>query len=162
MELRSLTDERELRRYIDALWLPYQRELADIIDDFDLAEGVDFVDAEVDFRLEQLENGTQELVVAEDDGDGVGFVVTNVDEASDVFEQPNRLVVGDLYVDPDYRGASLARDLMAHAAARAEREGCLEVALYVDVANERAIVFFEKLGFETARKRMRVETDELA
>jgi len=162
MELRSLTDERELRRHIDALWLPYQRELADIIDDFDLAEGVDFVDAEVDFRLEQLENGTQELVVAEDDGDWVGFVVTDVDEASDVFEQPNRLVVGDRYVDPDYRGGGLARGLMAHAAARADREECSEVALYVDVPNERAIAFYEKLGFETARKRTRVETDELA
>jgi ribosomal protein S18 acetylase RimI-like enzyme len=70
-------------------------------------------------------------------------------------------VVGDIYVRESSRGSGLARDLMARAERRAAETDCSELVLDVDVDNERALAFYEKMGFETLRRRMRVAVDEL-
>ncbi|MDG5758064.1 hypothetical protein QA600_01775 [Natronococcus sp. A-GB1] len=52
MELRRLRpDEAAVRRYVEALWLPYHRELESIVDGHALADDVDLVAAEVAHRL---------------------------------------------------------------------------------------------------------------
>ena len=50
---------------------------------------------------------------------------------------------------------------MARAKRRAAETDCSELVLDVDVDNERALAFYEKMGFETLRRRMRVAVDEL-
>lgn len=90
-----------------------------------------------------------------------GYVTTDIDECPTVFDYPDRLVVGDIYVKEPYRGTGLARTLVERAAWRAREDGCPEVRLDVDVDNERARAFYEKLGFEPLREQLVVDADEL-
>ena len=172
--LRLPADEAAARRFSEELWLPYHRDLEATVADHALVgdDEEEIVDAEVEFRLGRLEEESYRLWVAVDDaaeevdltaGDGelVGFVATRVDEAPSVFDRPDRLVVGDIYVRESSRGSGLARDLMARAKRRAAETDCSELVLDVDVDNERALAFYEKMGFETLRRRMRVAVDEL-
>ncbi|WP_049920843.1 GNAT family N-acetyltransferase [Halopiger djelfimassiliensis] len=180
MQIRPLpADESAVRRYVEQLWLPYHRDLETTIESHGLADegDIDLVAAEVAFRLGRLEDDDYRLWIAvdtdasrgstaesgplENDGDLAGFVGTEIDDAPSVFDRPDRLVVGDLYVREPYRGSGLARDLIGRAAKRAGKAGCPELVLDVDVDNDRAIAFYEKLGFETYRRRMTVDVDEL-
>ena len=173
MELHPLpADEDAVRRYVEALWLPFHRDLEATVDSHSIADDVDVVAEEVEFRLERLESDTARTWVAVEDADGdvdlaagdgdlVGFVTTDVDEAPTVFDGPDRLVVGDIYVSESQRGTGVAGDLVGRAAERARSAGCGELTLDVDVDNERAIAFYEKLGFETRRREMTVAADEL-
>ena len=175
--LRLPADEAAARRFSEELWLPYHRDLEATVADHALVgdDEEEIVDAEVEFRLGRLEEESYRLWVAVDgveasddavdltagDGELVGFVATSVDEAPSVFDRPDRLVVGDIYVRESSRGSGLARDLMARAKRRAAETDCSELVLDVDVDNERALAFYEKMGFETLRRRMRVAVDEL-
>ena len=88
------------------------------------------------------------------DRDLVAFVSTGVDACPVVFDRPDRLIVGDLYVSAAYRGTGLADRLMERAAVDARERDCEELRLDVDVDNERALGFYEKLGFEPYRERL--------
>ncbi|WP_132059824.1 GNAT family N-acetyltransferase [Halorussus amylolyticus] len=174
--LRLPAEEAAVGRYVEALRVPYQRELQAIIDGFALADDTDVVSAEMDFQMERLGTESYRIVVAFDpaddgkserdiavaDGNFVGFIATDIDEAPDVFDRPDRLLVCDFYVRGSYRGEGLAGELMERAVERAREEGCSELALDVDVDNERALSFYKKVGFETTRNRMTVETSSLS
>ncbi|WP_257301060.1 GNAT family N-acetyltransferase [Haloarchaeobius sp. FL176] len=166
MEIRRLpADEAVVRRYIEDLWLPYNRELEGIVDSFSLAEDVDIVAKELEHRLSRHEtenyqawvavNGSQdEGDLATTSGDFVGFVTTDIDESPTVFDRPDRLVICDIYIKKPYRSTGLSRELVERAKRRACESGCSELKLEVDVENERALVFYEKLGFEPSRHTM--------
>lgn len=179
MQIRSLpADPDAVRRYTEELWLPYHRDLESVVARHSLASGdVDVVAEETDFRLDLLESDTHEIWVAVDSADErqatddvdfadldatfAGYVTTDVDSSPVVFDNPARLVVGDIYVKAPYRGTGLARDLMSVAAERARTEDVPELRLDVDVDNERARAFYEKLGFETYRHQLIVDADDL-
>jgi ribosomal protein S18 acetylase RimI-like enzyme len=178
MEIRLLpADEAAVRRYVEELWLPYHRELEATVDAHQLADGIDLVAEEVEFRLDRLEaEGYRAWVavdedpagvthdggdIADDKGELAGFVTTEIDEPPTVFDRSNRLFIGDIYVRESYRGDGLARDLVDRAAERARMMDCSELALDVDVDNERAIAFYEKLGFESYRRQLTVPVDEM-
>jgi len=138
----------------------------------DGAAGVDPVAEEVAFRLDRLESEDYRAWIAVDGGrtdgpiaavgaDLAGFVTTGVESSPTVFDTPDRLVVGDLYAREPYRGTGLAADLLDRAARRARTAGCAELALDVDVGNDRALAFYEKCGFETVRRRMSVPVEAL-
>jgi ribosomal protein S18 acetylase RimI-like enzyme len=163
--VRLPDDEAAIRRFVETLWLPYSREREARIDGFALAEGVDLVAEELEHRLGRHEaegyrawvavDGTHDShELADSDAEFVGFVTTDVDESPSVFDRPDRLVVGDIYVLERLRGTGLARELLARASRRARESGCAELRLEVDVDNDRALSFYEKSGFETVRYTM--------
>jgi ribosomal protein S18 acetylase RimI-like enzyme len=165
--VRLPDDEAALRRFIETLWLSYSREREADIDGFALADDVDLVAEELDHRLSRHEtesyrawiaiDGTHdETPLADTDAEFIGFVTTDIDESPTVFDRPDRLVIGDIYVVDHYRGTGLARELVDRARARARESGCAEMRLEVDVGNDRALAFYEKLGFETTRYTMGV------
>ncbi|MFO8114479.1 MAG: GNAT family N-acetyltransferase [Halorubrum sp.] len=174
MELRRLpTDDDALRRYAAELWLPYHRELADRVDAHALADWPDerFVERNVAFtrnRLEQEGNRGWVAVRASAGAEAdpatapvthpalelTGLLLTSVDECPDPFDRPDRLVVGEIYVEEPYRGTGLADRLMERAAADARERDCGELRLDVDVDNERAMGFYEKQGFEPYREQL--------
>lgn len=157
-------EEAAVRRCTEELWLPYHRELESKVDAHALADDVDLVAEEVVFRLDRLgQEGNRTWIAvdepAEDDlatadGDLAGFVTTEVDESPVVFARPDRLIVGDIYVGEHYRGTGLARELMDRAVADAREAGCGQLALDVNVDNDRAVAFYDALGSETYRRRM--------
>ena len=174
MHLQRLSpEEAAVRRYVEHLWLPYHRDLEAAVRSHELADDFDLVAEELPFRIERLDGDDYELWVAVDDvddrdvdlasgdGDLAGFVSSEVDEAPSVFDRPDRLVVCDIYVREPYRATGLARDLVDRVVERAEAAGITELALDVDVDNDRALAFYEKLGFESLRHRMTVPVAEL-
>jgi ribosomal protein S18 acetylase RimI-like enzyme len=98
--------------------------------------------------------------VPDADRELVAFVSTRVDECPEVFDRPDRLVVGDIYVREPHRGTGLADRLLERATADAREQGCGELRLDVDADNERAIAFYEKSGFETHRRQMTAPVSE--
>lgn len=179
MDVRSLPhEEPAVRRFVADLWIPYHRDLAATVADHTLADDVDLVAAETEHRLDWLAADDSAAWVAVDAttggdaGDGgnatpleaaelAGFVTASVDEAPPVFDRPDRVVVGDFYVRESNRGSGLARDLLDSVVEYARDRDCLELALDVDLDNERALTFYEKVGFEVHRHRMRAPVDEL-
>ena len=169
--LRLPGDEAAVRRYIEELWIPYNRELEAVVDGFALADDVDLVAEELEYRLDRHEAESYRAWVAVDgslerddlahvDGEFVGFVTTDVDESSTVFDRPDRLVVCDIYVREPYRGTGLARELIERVRRRAREIGCAELKLEVDADNDRAIAFYERLGFEPSRHTMVAGVEE--
>jgi ribosomal protein S18 acetylase RimI-like enzyme len=166
-----LAEEAAVERYVRELWLPYHRDLASIADRHALADrsDSDLVAAETEFRLDWLDSDNHRAWVAIDDGnhrdavaadafggDGslVGFVTTEISESPPVFDRPDRLRVGDIYVREPHRGTGLARELIDRAIQQARETGCSELTLDVDVDNDRALAFYRTLGFETYRRQM--------
>lgn len=180
MQIRPLpVDDDALRRFARELWLPYHRDLADAVPSHALADRPDeeIVEANVAFYREQLtdaETPRWGWVAADhpdDDPTDVpftdpdlafgGFLLASVDEAPDVFDRPDRLLIGDLYVREPSRGTGLARRLVERAATDARERDCPELCLDVDASNERALAFYEKVGFAEHRKRMTLPADEV-
>jgi len=124
-------------------------------------EGTDSTDCEgsADSTDSEASTDTDVDPLASTGGHLVGFVATEVDRSPSVFDRPDRLVIGDLFVREGYRGTGLARDLVGRATERAREADCDELALDVHVDNDRAIAFYEKLGFEPRRHRMRVPVE---
>lgn len=171
MELRRLpAEEADVRRYVEALWLPYHRDLEETVERHTLADDEAIIEEEVAFRLNRLDSETyrawvaveppdpgdaaSERSLADVDGDLAGFVTTDIDESPDVFERSNRLVVGDLYVREPYRGTGLAHTLIERTKEHAREAGCAELTLTVDEDNKRARAFYDKLGFTTYRREL--------
>lgn len=159
-----------MRRYAEELWMPFNRDLEAIVESHALADDVDLVAEQVPWALEKLETTDYRIEVAVD-GEGsdesgfggtpAGFIATNLDPCPSVFDRPDRIVIGDIYVREPYRGTGLARELVECAAERARTEGCPELVLDVDVDNERALGFYRKMGFEPLRHRMTVAVEGL-
>jgi ribosomal protein S18 acetylase RimI-like enzyme len=189
MQLHRLPADPEaaaLRRYVEDLWLPYNRDLEAAVEAFELVDWPDeeIVDAEIEFRRGRLDEDDYRLWVlvdepdgsatsdalaetaddpalAETDGEFVGFVSASLDESSSVFDRPDRAKMCDIYLREGYRGTGLADDLVDRAAAYAREHDCSQLSLDVDVDNERALGFYEKLGFEPHRHEMTVALDAL-
>ena len=174
MEIVRLPAERpSVARYVEELWLPYNRELSRTVERFELASDVDLIGEEVEFRLGLLEEDTYRLWVCLSDSidepvdiasietDLLGFVTADIDRAPSVFEQPDRMVLGDIYVVPDHRGEGVADALVREVKRYAQATDCTEVYLEVDIDNDRARGYYEKIGFEPYRTIMTAATDEL-
>ena len=159
-----------MRRFVEELWVPYHRDLEAAVGSHVMAEDVD-VDDIVEFRTDYFDDPSRRLWVALDDVDNpagtlpeldatfAGFLSTSLKTPPSKFETPDQLHLGNLYVDPAYRGTGLADDLVARAMQHAREDGAVELTLEVDADNDRALAYYEKLGFDVARYRMRVPLD---
>lgn len=165
MDFRRLpADESAIERFIEDLVQPYHRELAETVDTFGLAaEYGEQLDEQREFWMDSVSDADFEVWVAVDGmadpfaaladtaGEFAGFITTTPRPSPSVFSWPDRLVIGDFFVHEEYRGTDLAGELIDRAVERARAEGHEEFLLNVDVDNERAKAFYEKLGFDTYR-----------
>ena len=91
------------------------------------------------------------FLVARDGGRPVGYALVLVHEGSPTWVEPRQFaVVQDLAVASDQQGTGVGRALLDRVH---EESGCDVVELAVLSANESALRFYERLGFER-----RVET----
>lgn len=161
-----------IRRYVEELWLPYNRELGEVVEAQGLSSEFD-IEAEIEWQVDRFDTTDSHLWVALDDVDDstvplkdidgtfAGFISIDREPAPSSFDWPDRLVIGDFYVKESYRGEGLADQLVARAVQFAREDGCEQLALEVDVDNERALAYYKKLGFEIGMHRMRMPVDEV-
>lgn len=120
MHIRRVRNEADsMRRFVEELWLPYQRDLETSVDSHVMAEDVD-VDEIVEFLADHLDDPTKRLWVALDDVDDptgpiadldatfAGFLTTSLRTPPSKYATPDRLSLGNTYLDPAYRGTGLA------------------------------------------------------
>lgn len=169
---RVRNEEASMRRFVEELWLPYQLDLEASVDSHVMAEEID-VDEIVEFLADYLDAATKRLWVALDDVDDptgpiadldatfAGFLTTSLQTPPSKYATPDRLSLGNVYLDPAYRGTGLADDLVARAIQHAHEDGAEEITLEVAVDNDRALAYYEKLGFDVARYTMRVPVEEI-
>jgi ribosomal protein S18 acetylase RimI-like enzyme len=167
---RMRNDHASMRLFVEELWLPYLRELPGqrVADEGD----VDVEDI-VDFRTDHFDDPAKRLWVALDgvgdsrgpvhglDATLTGFVSSTLSTPPQKFENPDRLRIGNFYVAPEYRGTGLADDLVARALRHGREDGAEELTLEVDTDNERALAYYEKLGLDVERYRMRVQLEDV-
>ncbi|MCH8626790.1 GNAT family N-acetyltransferase [Arsenicicoccus piscis] len=91
----------------------------------------------------------------------IGFLVLTTNPLSGLTESPN-LTVEVLYVDPDHRGRGIARQLLARAAATAEKRGTTQIAASVPAAARDSNRYLARLGFSPLVTRRVVPTAVLA
>lgn len=159
MQIRRVRhDEAAIRRYVTDCWTEYQADLCDLRAAYALAD--DARQEAVDFHLDTLDAPSDRLWVALDDIEEpkaslsaidatlAGFVRTHLRTPPERFDWPKRLEISDCWVDESYRGSGLADDLMARAVQQGREDGCADLTLTVGVENERALAYWEKLGFD--------------
>jgi ribosomal protein S18 acetylase RimI-like enzyme len=168
---RLPANEAAARRFAEELWLPYHRDLEAAVDAHELVDDVP-LEEEVEFRLDLLDSDTYRAWVAVEgepteepladlSRDLVGFVTANLDSCPPVFDRPDRLKIGDFYVQESRRGNGLAGDLLDCVLEYARERGTPELSLDVDADNERALGFYEKVGFEPYRHHMTVPVEDV-
>ncbi|MGQ3331293.1 GNAT family N-acetyltransferase [Halorubrum sp. FL23] len=166
MDIVELPAEKDaVRRFVKELWLPYHLDLEATTDQHALADNVDLITEEIPFRLNRVgsegyrvwiavDGETDRAILADTDDEFAGFIAGEIDEAPSVFDRPDRLFICDIYVREPYRGTELATDLFDRLRVWASEAGCEEFSLDPHVDNDRAIAFYEKLGFETTQYHM--------
>ena len=106
--------------------------------------------------LEEVMGSDQtSVLVADDENDGrlLGHVIvaTRNQESSSGTAQA---WVFDLSVRPDHWGTGLAQALMARAEIFARSLGMTHIGLGVTLSNERALRFYQRLGYQEERVQM--------
>jgi ribosomal protein S18 acetylase RimI-like enzyme len=174
MQIRRVrNEESSWERFVEELWLPYLRELGRETGSWAVPEDVD-VDDIVDYRTDYFDAPEKRVWVALDDVDDssgpldeldatlAGFVGSTLRTPPAKFETTDTVHIGNFYVEPEYRGTGLADDLVARVCQHAREDGAVELSLEVDADNDRALAYYEKLGFEVAEYEMRVPLDAVA
>ncbi len=99
------------------------------------------------------------FVAVDEQGSLIGHVILMGNNIDSVSEVPQAWVY-DLSVRPDWWGRGVARGLMARAEGFARSLGLEWIGLGVTRANQRALHFYEELGYAVERVQMvkRLET----
>ncbi len=87
------------------------------------------------------------LLVAERNGEVVGFLSGELREGSPAFKPKTWAAVEDIYVVPDYRSLGIGHALLEECRVWARHKGANGISLQVAAGNTRARKFYEKLGF---------------
>lgn len=109
-----------------------------------------------------LAEPNRSLIVAESGGDIVGVLLINLYQRLDdhIFRGRRYVYVNELAVSEDYQRQGIGRLLMAGAGAWALARGVNEIELHVWEKNSAAIAFYEKLGYRTIQRTMRLGIGE--
>ena len=99
-------------------------------------------------QLAEIRESSLETWVAELDSRLVAYIQLRFDAASLAIEGKRSVEIQRFYVDASHHGTGLARELMAHAVARADAVGCAVLWLGVWERNAKALAFYRKWGFE--------------
>ena len=120
------------------------REMAKLIPNF-IKEG----DQSVEFLEKTISDDVSDILVYENDGIVVGFILLQAKERPDFdFMLPGKYCyVMDVIVTESHRNKGFGTALMNSAKVWAKEQNCSFINLDVLVNNHGAIKFYEKLGF---------------
>jgi ribosomal protein S18 acetylase RimI-like enzyme len=174
LTLRRLRiEEAAMRRFVEECWTPFWEDLGEAVGEDhlsptldrdalvdDLLDSYDVPDRRCWIALAHLDDPTAGL--EDSDGTFAGWLNAGLEPTDRFSDPPDRLFVGNIYARPAYRGSGLADRLFARALQYAREEGCSELSLGVEVANDRAMAYYEKLGFEPLRQGLSVSLEDIA
>ncbi len=108
---------------------------------------------------EILQNPEKVLMVAEENGRLLGQILLNITKTpDDPILKPRKFVyVDELAVTASHRGQGIGKKLMAAAEEWARTQGIAEIELNVWDENGRAVAFYEKLGYQSVRRRLWIQ-----
>ncbi|HVX39706.1 MAG TPA: GNAT family N-acetyltransferase [Gemmatimonadaceae bacterium] len=112
------------------------------------------------FLLNQMQSQHAVVLVAEEDGDVVGYVYATVEGPDYMALRGPAGVLQDLIVDQDYRGHGVGRRLLDAAIAALEERRVPRVVLATAARNERAQRLFANAGFRPTMIEMTRDVDE--
>lgn len=169
--LRRLRVEADaIDTFVEKSWLPFWRDMGDAVGEELVSEDLDR-DALVEEHLESYDvpdrrcwialDGLEDVTVPLSETDAVfaGWLNAGLEPVDRFLDPPARLFIGNLYLRASYRGTGLADHLVLRAMQYAREEGCDELTLGVHSDNDRALEYYEKLGFEPDRQRMAAQLD---
>lgn len=169
---RLRIEDSAIDRFVDECWLPFWEDMGDatgreylgsdldraaLVED--LSDSYDVPDRRCWIALDDPEDETAPL--EEMDAAFAGWINAGLEPTEGYLDPPERLFIGNLYVAPGYRGTGLADELIERAMQYAREEGCVEFSLGVEATNERAMAYYEKLGFEPFGQKMAVSLDSI-
>jgi diamine N-acetyltransferase len=114
------------------------------------------VDEFIVHMRDRLNQPDWRALIAEVDGLPVGYATTLISKRPEnPFAHPGEhIVVDNISVEPDYRSQGVGEALMEQVYVLAREEGIQRVTLTVWAFNERAIAFYERLGFKPFQVHM--------
>ena len=129
---------------ISELYREQFREMSKLIPDF-IKEG----DQSVEFLKKTISNDDSDILVYEDNGNVVGFILLQAKTRPDFdFMIPGKYCyIMDIIVTESHRNKGFATALMNSAKNWAKEQNCSFINLDVLVNNSGAIKVYEKLGF---------------
>ncbi len=110
----------------------------------------------VDLLLKDLEQDIENIIVAEGEGNIVGFISFNEDVKNDhlIVKEIPVLYISDLVVRKDYRSHGIGKLLMQEVERIAKEKGIQYLKLTVFSKNSLADNFYKKYGFDDYEKIM--------
>lgn len=109
-----------------------------------------------EYFISLLENSDAYLIVAEDEGDILGFAEAYIRKAPDfpVLQPRTWLLIDGIAVDKVYRNKGAGQALFNELINRSKEKGISDIELKVYGFNETAIKFYEKNGFTNISRTM--------
>lgn len=112
------------------------------------------------FMSAQLEGPDKAVLVADDNGDVVGYAYAAIEGYDYMALRGPAGVLHDIIIDPEYRGRGVGRLLLDAALEFFRSRGVPRVVLMTAERNEAAQRFFARMGFRQTMIEMARELDE--
>ena len=147
--------KEDVELIVKHFWIPLVQEMSEIESYHELAE-----DAEVKAiakKKKALQDEDTVFLIAEIDGDEVGYLKFSIQEVSDVFTRETALHISELYVKKESREQGVASELIQWAEEYGVERNIDSIELIVDEANKKALDLYSKRGYSSFRKFMKKE-----
>jgi len=110
------------------------------------------------FIGELIREDPQQVLVAEKEGELIGYVAYQVEQKAPVEMSRKRSFIHDLYVSPSHRGKGVGRSLLQACLNHLKGAGPRQVRIAVWVRNGGAIRLYREMGFNDHLMVMKTET----
>lgn len=138
--------------FVIELWKGMTEELAKCDERYELRPDAEIIWAR--WAGQHLRNAESCLLVAENGGEYVGYLLAHAAESQPIFKHRKHATITDIYVVPQYRRKGIAKRLIEEAASFFKAHGVQHMQVNVLVKNASARAFVEKMGFVDFLYRM--------
>ncbi len=108
--------------------------------------------------LSSLLNNPQDLcLVAEESNQLIAFLIATLEREIPIYTLKNYAFVHDLWVEPEFRHAGIARQIVERTIAHFTQLDVLQIRLDTAMANDAARKLFENCGFRVSTIELLIE-----
>ncbi len=94
------------------------------------------------------------ILVAEDDGEAVGFVCANIQKLAPILVHDREVHINAIFIKEGHRRKGIGRGFFREVGRWAKKKGIFSLGLMTHVRNIGAIKSYRKLGFEEHHLKM--------